>query len=101
MAIAAEDMVVTDFEGETYGAWKVTGTAFGDGPAQGTLRGQMKVSGFNGKRLVNSFLGGDQATGTLTSPTFTIERTYLKFLVGGGGFPGRTCMQLLLADKVV
>ena len=39
------DVVVADFEGEDYGAWKVTGTAFGQGPARGTLPGQMEVSG--------------------------------------------------------
>ena len=52
---SAADVVFADFEGETYGNWTATGTAFGDGPAAGTLPGQMGVSGFMGKRLVNSF----------------------------------------------
>ncbi|MFM8723708.1 MAG: hypothetical protein ACKON9_01130, partial [Planctomycetaceae bacterium] len=30
---AAEDLVLADFEGETYGEWQVTGAAFGSGPA--------------------------------------------------------------------
>ena len=81
------DIVFADFEGETYGDWKTTGTAFGKGPARGTLPGQMPVSGFRGKGLVNSFLGGDGPTGTLTSPEFKIERRYIAFLIGGGGFP--------------
>ncbi|MCL1919884.1 MAG: GH32 C-terminal domain-containing protein [Kiritimatiellaeota bacterium] len=94
------DIIVAAFEGEDYGAWTVEGTAFGKGPARGTLPGQMKVSGFIGKGLVNSFNGGDGATGTLTSPPFKIERGYLAFLIGGGGHPGLE-MNLLVGGKAV
>ena len=61
----------------------------------------MPVSGYKGKRLVNSFHGGDGTTGTLTSPTFTVQRKYLHFLIGGGGHAGETCMNLLVNGKVV
>ncbi|MCC9607329.1 GH32 C-terminal domain-containing protein [Blastopirellula sp. JC732] len=104
LALAADsqaDLRIADFEQETYGEWKTTGTAFGDGPAVGTLPGQMAVSGFEGKRLVNSFKGGDAPTGTLTSPPFTIERDYLKFLIGGGGYADQTCMKLLVDGQEV
>src|SRR4051812_13622915 len=85
------DVLLADFEGDTYGdGWTTTGTAFGKGPAKGTLPGQMPVGGFLGKGLVNSFLGGDAATGTLTSPEFKVERRYINFLVGGGKQPGQT-----------
>ncbi len=76
--------VLADFESGTYGAWSVTGAAFGNGPATGTLAGQNPVSGFAGDRLVNSFRGGDAAQGTLTSPAFTLDRDYVNLLVGGG-----------------
>ncbi|MDY3552272.1 GH32 C-terminal domain-containing protein [Gemmata sp. JC717] len=103
-AVRAEDrkdVLVADFEGRTYGAgWKTTGTAFGPGPAAGALPGQMSVSGFLGKGLVNSFLNGDDSTGTLTSPELTIDRKYLNFLVGGGKHPGKTCINLLVGGKV-
>ena len=79
LSAAQPDIVIADFEGETYGEWKTTGEAFGSGPAHGTLPGQMPVTGFEGKGLVNSFNGGDRSTGTLTSPEFRIERHYLKF----------------------
>ncbi len=95
------DILVADFEGETYGNWKVEGEAFGSGPAKGALGGQMHVSGFKGKGLVNSFLRGDRSTGTLTSPEFTIERPWLNFLIGGGGHPGKTCMNLVVDGKIV
>ena len=95
------DIVVEDFEGSDYGAWQVTGTAFGNGPAHGTLPNQWKVDGYHGNGLVNSYNGGDDATGTLTSPPFKIEREYLQFLIGGGGWDDKTCMNLLVDGKVV
>ncbi|HEO71481.1 MAG TPA: hypothetical protein ENN80_09465, partial [Candidatus Hydrogenedentes bacterium] len=94
------EIVVADFEAEDYGNWKVTGEAFGSGPARGTLPGQQTVSGFVGKGLVNTFLGGDRPHGTLTSPPFTIQRRYINFLIGGGNHPGRTCMNLVVDGKV-
>ncbi len=99
--LAADDILVADFEGETYGDWKTTGEAFGPGPARGTLPNQMPVSGFEGKGLVNSFFKGDGTTGTLTSPPLKIERKYLNFLIGGGTHPGRTCINLLVDGQVV
>lgn len=95
------DILVQDFEGTNYGAWTVTGNAFGNGPAHGALPNQMSVEGFLGKGLANSYNGGDGATGTLTSPAFKIERKYIQFLIGGGGWEGQTCMNLLLDGKVV
>jgi fructan beta-fructosidase len=95
------DSIVADFEGENYAGWTVAGTAFGDHPARGTLPGQMEVSGYLGRGLVNSFLGGDDSTGTLTSPEFTIERKYLNFLIGGGRHPGKTCIDLLVEGNLV
>ncbi len=99
--LRADDIIITDFEGDTYGVWTVEGTAFGKGPARGTLPGQMPVSGFAGKGLVNSFNGGDNSTGTLTSPAFAVGRKYISFLIGGGGTPGKTCMNLLVDGKIV
>ncbi len=101
VATADPDILVADFEGANYGVWTVTGEAFGSGPAHGTLPGQMEVSGYLGKGLVNSFFHGDGTTGTLTSPPFTIERDFINFLIGGGMHPDETCINLLVDGKVV
>src|SRR5579862_9403168 len=53
------EIMIADFEGETYKDWKVEGKAFGMGPAKGTLPDQNRVTGYSGTSLVNSFLGGD------------------------------------------
>ncbi|MBI2926398.1 MAG: GH32 C-terminal domain-containing protein [Verrucomicrobia bacterium] len=102
-ASAAEgaDIVIADFEGATYGDWRLTGEAFGPGPARGTLPNQMHVDGFLGKGLVNSFYKGDDTTGTLTSPPFRIERNQIQFLIGGGMQPGKTCINLVLHGQIV
>jgi fructan beta-fructosidase len=100
-AAPIQDIVFADFESPNYGQWTTTGTAFGDGPTRGTLPGQMAVSGFKGKQLVDSFHGGDATTGTLTSPPFKIEHPYIAFLIGGGALEGKTCMNLLVDDKII
>ena len=99
--VAADDIVVADFEGESYGKWQSSGEAFGTKPAAGTLQMQLPVSGFRGAGLVNSYRGGDKTKGTLTSPPFLVQRRYLSFLVGGGGHQDRTCVNLLHDGKVV
>ncbi|MCY2931643.1 MAG: hypothetical protein NTV86_19555 [Planctomycetota bacterium] len=95
-----QDILIADFEGPDYGAWQATGEAFSAGPVKGTLPDQHPVSGFVGKGLVNSYLHGDGAAGTLTSPEFTIERDYIVFLIGGGAHKG-TCLELLVDAKAV
>jgi uncharacterized protein (DUF608 family) len=84
-----------------YGEWKVEGDAFGAEPASGTLPGQNPVSGFVGKRLVNTFLKGDEPKGRLTSPPFKIERRFITFLIGGGAHAERTCLNLQVDGATV
>lgn len=98
---AAPDILIADFEGQDYGNWRATGSAFGPGPAHGTLPNQMAVGGFAGKGLVNSFYGGDASTGRLASAEFVVSRKYVAFLIGGGGWEGKTCMNLLVNGRVV
>jgi non-lysosomal glucosylceramidase len=93
------DVVFEDFE-KGYENWTVEGTAFGKEPAHGTLPGQQAVSGFLGHGLVNSFLGGDDTVGKLTSKPFRIERGFIRFLIGGGGFPN-TQIRLIVDGKTV
>ena len=97
----SRDSVIADFEQPTYGPWITTGTAFGPGPAQGTLPNQQSVTGYQGSQLVNSYYGGDAATGTLTSPPFLISRPFINFLIGGGGNPGQESMNLIISNALV
>ncbi|MDB6110071.1 MAG: sacC [Pedosphaera sp.] len=102
-ALTAEppDLVIENFEGTNFGGWKATGDAFGNGPAHGALPNQMALDGFLGRGFASSFHRGDGSTGKLTSPSFKVERKYIQFLIGGGGFDGKTCLNLLSEGKVV
>ena len=80
--------VFADFEGTTWGTgWTATDDFASDGPRAGTIGDQQAVSGYQGERLVNTFTDHDAATGTITSPTFTIGQDYINLLVGGGNHP--------------
>ncbi|HEY3241797.1 MAG TPA: GH116 family glycosyl hydrolase [Phycisphaerae bacterium] len=94
-------VVLADFEGEDYREWTISGEAFGAKPAAGTLPNQQPVSGFLGKGLVNTYLGGDDARGTLTSPEFVISRRFINFLVGGGAHADETCINLLIDGQII
>jgi len=76
-----------DFEGDGYGGWESTGDAFDSGPSLANQPGQSFIVGQEGLRLANSFHPKlfDGATGTLVSAPFTIDRSSLSLLVGGGG----------------
>lgn len=93
------DIVFEDFE-HGYENWKVQGEAFGKEPARGTLPNQNPVSGFLGRGLVDSYFGGDDTTGRLVSKPFTIERQFIRFLVGGGRH-ANTQIRLVVDGKVV
>ncbi len=102
MVRAGQDILIEDFEGATYGGWTAEGTAFGTAPARANVAPpKNRVAGHQGAGLVNTYLGGDGATGTLTSPEFTVERKHINFLIGAGNFEGETCMNLLVDGTVV
>lgn len=97
----ANDLVLFDFEGDTFAGWQASGSAFGGGPARGTLTNQQQVTGFLGRGYASSYHGGDRSTGSLTSAEFVLARPYLNFLIGGGNHPGDTCLNLIVEGKVV
>ncbi|MHB8969975.1 MAG: GH116 family glycosyl hydrolase [Pirellulaceae bacterium] len=94
-------IVLADFEKGNYDNWRAEGQAFGTAPAAGTLPSQNTVDGFEGKGLVNTYLGGDAPLGKLISPPFEINRNLLSFLIGGGNHAGRTCINLLVDGQIV
>ena len=98
-------IVFADFEGSDYGAWTVEGDAFGKGPTtEPSPPPRPRVTGFQGKSFANSYnpQGGDVPQGKLTSPEFTVERSFINFLIAGGGNePGKICINLLVDGHVV
>ena len=95
----------------------MAGTAFGTTPPQGATPGQQPLVNHSSTGLINTYFdvsngqGSDATTGTATSPTFTIDSTYLNLLMGGGNNPrpeggadggsGATVVELVVDGKVV
>ncbi|EED15737.1 exoinulinase InuD [Talaromyces stipitatus ATCC 10500] len=100
----SDSIIFADFEGTgtfTDLGWTPSGDLIGQSPVSGTLPGQQSVSGYLGKRLVNTFLDGDATTGTLTSRSFTISKRYINFLIGGGHDFNNTAVYLKIDGEIV
>ncbi|MCE6998536.1 GH32 C-terminal domain-containing protein [Saccharothrix sp. S26] len=93
--------VLSGFEGTSFDpGWTTTGSFVGTGPLTGYLPGMV------GRGALDTFAGGgDPATGTITSPRFTLDRDHLHFLIAGGrhphGSPGETSVNLVVNGQVV
>ncbi len=107
---ARPDLVFEDFERDTHAPWVAEGTAFGEGPvAANAVPAHQGDLGIQGTRALNSHASApgasvnekDAATGTLTSPEFTIDRHFIRMLIGGGNHPGQTGVELLIDGEVV
>lgn len=96
----ADDLVLADFDGGTFGSWKTSGTAFGKMPAVGLAW----VRGMQGRGLAASAIDRNKdvtSRGALESPEFTVERAYLNFLIGGGNHAFRAAVSLWVGGRVV
>lgn len=90
------------FEGDGFDTWTEEGTAFGKGPTGPAVKGMNgKFSGFGGDLFVASGHGGDEATGSLTSSGFRMEKRFIHFLIAGGNHPDTCAVQLLVDGKPV
>ena len=94
------DIVISDFESDTYGNWNVEGNAFGSGPSRSAESDTWTVKGYQGERFVNS-TGSDDSIGKLISPPFTIDKKYINFLVGGRLEEGKCGINLLVDNNIV
>ncbi len=98
----ARQEVFEDFESGSYENWKVEGEAFEVPRNRTNVYYPITADGFNGNFFAFSFgETHDTKQGKLTSKTFTIKYDGIKFLVGGGGHPNKTCINLLVNDSIV
>jgi non-lysosomal glucosylceramidase len=104
------DIVLEDWQKETYEGWTVEGTAFGSGPVKrSAIPGYQGDVGGEGERVVNSHATApgndvgakDNGTGKLTGKPFKVQRDFLHFWIGGGSHAGKTCLNLLVDGKAV
>jgi hypothetical protein len=109
-ATVRPDVVFEDWDKDTYEGWTVEGTAFGPGPIRKVAmpHEQGDVGGPT-SRVANSYASApgptaddrNHAKGTLTSHPFPITHDFIQFWIGGGRYPGRTCLNLLVDGQTV
>ncbi|CAG8999625.1 MAG: hypothetical protein CENE_01604 [Candidatus Celerinatantimonas neptuna] len=111
--------LIENFEGSYDSiAWTATGDFPGQYLAYGNQTGQQGVKNYQGNKILNTYTavpgsdsanGSDTPTGTITSPSFTIQKKYIDFMIGGGNHahnPAQsvsteTSINLLIHNKVV
>lgn len=108
------EIVFEDWAGGTYEGWTVDGDAFGPRPVTpaetppdfrrpfGEVN-DLNVVGTHFATSYNFRAGGnpDAYQGKLTSAPFEVTRDYVTAWVGGGGYAGQTCVNVVVAGEVV
>lgn len=97
----ADDLLISNFKTNNYGAWTSSGDAFHSGPAGPDLWAKLEIENAADEAVISSEIEDDAPTGTLTSPEFQIARKYIAFRIGGGDYEHDTCLNLLVDGKVV
>ena len=98
---AAEDLPIGSSTANPYLDWKATGTAFRSGPAIGDMVAKLGIENSPDQIVATSKADGDDPMGTFTSPEFRITRKYIAFLISGGNYERRTCLNLIVHGKIV
>jgi len=94
--------ILFDFESGHWDQWKhAAKDAWGAAPVTQELPGQGPVYRFGGRYFADSMHGGDQATGTLESPSFPIDGARITFRLAGGTDAHALRVELIVDDQVV
>ena len=65
MALRPDDLLIDNFEGDTFGNWILEGNAFGNSPVSMERLSIWGDNRFEGNRMASSFVNGDAGTGVL------------------------------------
>lgn len=99
LAAESPDLVLGEFEGQTYAPWTAQGAAFGTAPSRPEPK--RRLAAMVGTGLAISHRGGLEAQGQLLSPEFEIQRHYVRFLVAGERYlPSVLGVELLVDGRV-
>jgi endoglucanase Acf2 len=93
--IPAADVLIADFENGYPTGTVITGKGFASTPSTGS-----GLTGLVGNYCASTRDAGDNATGTLTLPSFTVTKHYLNFLICGGNTAG-TSVNLIVNGQTV
>ncbi|MDC0584191.1 helix-turn-helix domain-containing protein [Bacteroidales bacterium] len=97
-----DDVVFEDFESGTFDNWEIQGTAFDNPYLADTITDSLLKNSIVGSYFAYSNYDDLKLNqGELISPEFTIKHKYIDFLIGGGQHATRTCINLLIDNKIV
>jgi hypothetical protein len=96
-----EARVLFDFETGDFQGWTREGPAWGARPRTRPVPGQGPVRRYGGSYFITSMHGGDESTGTLTSPTFLIDGDRITFWLAGGRDLERLRAELVIDGEAV
>jgi non-lysosomal glucosylceramidase len=92
-------LVHWDFETGDLQGWTITGGPFGKQPSDNDDDRWGGSFNKQGKYFIGTYEGvGDQPTGEIRSPVFTVQSGKLSLLIGGGSIPGKTYVALCRAS---
>ena len=100
------DLLITNFEQRDLGrmrawGWQFQGDSFNREFRLGTSKLRARVGRYEGKWFLTTVTENPKSTGTLTSPSFKIERPYVSFFLSGGSSPTMLQANLIIEGKVV
>ena len=104
--LANGDLLITNFEQRDLGrmktwGWQFQGDAFNREFRLGTQKLRARVGRYEGKWFLTTVTENPKSTGTLTSPSFKIERPYVSFFLSGGSSPTMLQANLIIEGKVI
>jgi fructan beta-fructosidase len=76
--------------------WEMEGDAFIECPSEAG-----GILGSEGKRIISSAHNRSSSKGKIVSPEFIITKRCINFLIGGGYYPKKECVNLLVDGEVV
>jgi len=102
-----KSLTIATFDGDSYGDWEMKGEAFPSSPSG--EEGTHQMIGYQGKGFASSLdYQNESASGSLTSPPFTIEKKSIHFMLGAHHIhflndenPDDLAVQLLIDNEVV
>lgn len=96
------EIIFEDFESGSFKNWEIQGTAFQKPYLVDTVTNLKLKESVIGKYFAYSYINDNKLNqGKLISKEFTINHKYIDFLIGGGMHKTRTCINLIVNNKIV
>lgn len=96
-----DDIQISPPQNVGLSGWQVKGTCFKNGLLDREAAKKLGIWNALDDAIISSKSEGDSPMGEMTSPPFKISSRYISFRVSGGNYEHSTCINLVVAGKVV